>query len=201
MPIFPKNKNFMLDSNYWNERYLKNDFPWDIGYASTPLVNYFSQIKDKSKKILIPGAGNAHEAAWLFDNGFLNVYVLDIAAEPIKKFSEKFPQFPKNQLILSDFFEHNEQYDLIIEQTFFCALIPDLREKYALKMKKLLAENGKLVGLLFNAELNIDRPPFGGFKSEYERLFSTLFKLKVLEKCYNSIGPRDGKELFFIFEA
>jgi len=191
----------MLDSNYWNERYLKNDFPWDIGYASTPLVNYFSQIKDKSKKILIPGAGNAHEAAWLFDNGFLNVHVLDIASAPIQHFTEKFPQFPKNQLILGDFFDHNEQYDLIIEQTFFCALIPELREKYALKMKQLLTKNGKIAGLLFDAELNKDRPPFGGFKEEYEKLFAKHFKIKTLEKCHNSISPRAGKELFFIFEA
>lgn len=191
----------MLDSNYWNERYLKNDFPWDIGYASTPLVNYFSQIEDKNKKILIPGAGNAYEAAWLFDNGFLNVHILDIAPAPIQHFSEKFPQFPKSQLILNDFFEHNEQYDLIIEQTFFCALMPELREKYALKMKQLLAAKGKLIGLLFDAELNIDRPPFGGFKADYEALFAKHFNIKILEKCHNSISPRAGKELFFIFEA
>jgi thiopurine S-methyltransferase len=50
--------------------------------------------------------------------------------------------------------------------------------------------------VLFDAPLNSDTPPFGWNKKEYFDLFSSKFSIKNLEKCYNSIESRDGKELF-----
>ena len=38
------------------------------------------------------------------------------------------------------------------------------------KVASLLNTNGKLVGLLFDAALNTDQPPFGGTKEEYASL-------------------------------
>lgn len=89
---------------------------------------------------------------------------------------------------------------MIIEQTFFCALNPSLRNKYAKKMNELLHPKGKIIGLLFQFPLTEDGPPFGGSENEYVKLFSNNFKIKTLETAYNSIKPREGRELFFIFE-
>ena len=58
----------LFDKEYWNEKYLQGSAGWDIGYASTPLVEYFSQLTDKNLRILIPGCGNAYEAEYLVDN-------------------------------------------------------------------------------------------------------------------------------------
>ena len=90
-------------------------------------------------------------------------------------------------------------FDLIVEQTFFCAIDPSLRKKYFEKMYSLLKPKGKIVGLLFDTEFEVS-PPFGGTKSEYENYFKNLFKINVFEKCYNSIKPREGKELFINLE-
>lgn len=189
-----------LDKDYWNNRYINNETGWDIGYVSTPLKIYFDQLKDKNQKILIPGCGNAYEAEYLFKQGFKNVFIVDIAPESVKAFKKRVSEFPESQIILADFFELNQTWDLIIEQTFFCALNPAMREKYVQKMHELLAPNGKLVGLLFNCELNTEHPPFGGFKEEYEKLFSSYFIIKTMETCYNSIEPRKERELFIILE-
>lgn len=189
-----------LDKDYWNNRYINNETGWDIGYVSNPLKNYFDQLDNKEQRILIPGCGNAYEAEYLFKQGFKNVFILDIAPEAVKSFKKRVPDFPKSHIILADFFELNDTWDLIVEQTFFCALNPSLREKYVKKMYELLAPNGKLAGLLFNCELNKDQPPFGGFKDEYEKLFSPYFNIKTMETCYNSIEPRKGRELFIILE-
>ena len=129
-----------------------------------------------------------------------NVQVIDIANQPLLNLKKRFPDFPQKDLINKDFFNHTGNYDLIIEQTFFCALDPVLREKYVSHMSSLLNKNGKLAGLLFNFELTNEGPPFGGNIIEYSQLFYTKFEIKILEKCYNSIKPRQGRELFFIFE-
>jgi SAM-dependent methyltransferase len=188
----------MLNSNYWQERYATQQTGWDAGTITTPIKEYIDQLTDKSIKILIPGCGNAHEAAYLWQQGFNNVFLLDYVAEPLNNFSEQFPEFPKAQLILKDFFELNEKFDLIIEQTFFCALDPSLRKAYAEKIHSTLNPDGKLVGVLFNCEFEKQGPPFGGTKSEYLTLFESNFEVRKMDDCYNSIQPRKGNELFVI---
>jgi len=188
-----------LNSNYWEERYKNDETGWDVGKITTPLKNYIDQIEDKSIKILIPGAGNSYELEYLLNNGFKNVFVLDFAQSPLDNIQKRIPNCDSKQLIKSDFFEHEGHYDLIIEQTFFCALDPSLRQKYVTKMLSLLQPKGKIVGLLFQFPLTDVGPPFGGSKEEYVALFHDAFDIKTLETANNSIKPRQGNELFFIF--
>ncbi|MEY5046962.1 MAG: hypothetical protein RLZZ175_321 [Bacteroidota bacterium] len=190
-------KNLDLSDNYWHNRYVTNDFGWDLGQVSPPLKNYFKSIQNKTIKILIPGAGNGYEAEWLFENGFNNVHILDFALAPIENFISKNPNFPKGNIHHKNFFDLEEKFDLIIEQTFFCALNPTLRENYVNKMHSIINGNGKLVGLLFHDKLNDDKPPFGGYKEEYIELFKEKFKIETMEITDLSVKPRLGRELFF----
>ena len=186
-----------LNESYWTSRYQNDQTGWDIGYASPAITNFMNQIENKDSKILIPGCGNAYEAKYLWENGFKNVYLLDFSPIPLKKFAEENPEFPKEQLLNFNFFNLTKTFDIIIEQTFFCALNPELRPQYVQKMKALLSPDGILFGLLFNIPLFDDRPPFGGEKSEYEKLFEKEFQIEIMEKCKDSIPERAGNELFF----
>ena len=185
-----------LNKNYWDLRYQNNEIGWDIGYISTPLKKYIDQLTDKNIKILIPGGGNSYEAEYLHNLGFKNVFVVDISPTALTYLKNRVPDFPKNHLIDIDFFKLNNSFDLILEQTFFCALTPKLRDNYVLKMNQLLRPNGKLVGLVFNTPLNKDRPPFGGIKKEYLSYFKNYFKIEIMELSYNSISERTNNELF-----
>lgn len=189
-----------LDKDFWNNKYLNNEYRWDIGYISTPLKEYFIQITDKNIRILIAGCGNSYEAEYLFNNGFKNVYLLDYSDKALNNFKERIPDFPKENLFCEDFFYHENEYDLIIEQTFFCAIEKSLRENYFQKMNDLLSENGKLVGLLFNDSLYEDHPPFGGNKEEYLTYINPIFNIKTFDQSENSIKERSGRELFMILE-
>lgn len=184
-----------LNEEYWSKRYQQNETGWDIGYGSTPLVEYLQSLKDKSISILIPGCGNAYEAEWLLQHGFTNVTVLDISLVLTAALTDRFKDEPIN-IVTGDFFAHEGQYDLIIEQTFFCAIDPSLRSNYVAHMHKLLKPTGKLVGVLFNRSFE-GGPPFSGSKEEYELLFNKHLHIKKMELCYNSIPPRQGAELFF----
>lgn len=189
-----------FDKIFWESKYEKNKTGWDIGEISKPLKTYIDQLDNKSLKILIPGGGNCYEAEYLHEQGFKNVHVIDIANQPLLNLKNRFPDFPEQNLINDDFFNQEGLYDLIIEQTFFCALNPTLRKSYVNKMYDLINTKGKIVGLLFDFELTTEGPPFGGSIIEYIELFYEKFEIKVLERCYNSIKPRDGRELFFIAE-
>ncbi len=189
-----------FDKAFWSSKYQEGQTGWDMGEVSPPIQAYIDQLSNKQLSILIPGAGNAYEAAYLFEQGFQNVTVLDLAKEPLDNFKKRVPDFPDSNLIQDDFFNHKGQYDLIIEQTFFCALDPSLRVDYIDKMKVLLKYGGKLVGLLFDFRLTEEGPPFGGDADAYSLAFQNRFDIKTLAPCYNSIKPRAGRELFIIFE-
>ena len=189
-----------LSSQYWDQLYKSEQTGWDIGYVSTPLKEYFDQLKDKSLKILVPGAGGGYETEYIYKIGFSEVYLLDYAAESMKKFKKRFPDFPGDHLINENFFEHNESYDLIVEQTFFSSIPRKQRNTYIEKMHQLLKPKGKLVGLLFGHKFQFNGPPFGGTEYEYRHLFGRLFNIQTMEIAHNSIKPRAGRELFLILQ-
>ncbi|MDG1331947.1 MAG: SAM-dependent methyltransferase [Crocinitomicaceae bacterium] len=184
-----------LSDEFWNNRYVDGNTGWDLGEISPPIKAYVDQLENKELKILIPGAGNGHEVSYLFDQGFRNVHVLDFAPLAMQTFLERNPEFPTSQAHTANFFDFEGAFDLIIEQTLFCAIDPCLRSSYAEQSASLLRNGGKLVGVLFNREFD-GGPPFGGSKSDYVDQFKPFFSEVSMEECYNSIGPRQGNELF-----
>lgn len=189
-----------LSANFWDNRYQSNDIGWDLGTISPPLKAYFDQLTNLDLKILIPGGGNSYEAEYLFDKGFKNIYVVDLSQTALDNLKNRVPDFPSSNLILNNFFDLDQTFDLIIEQTFFCAINPSLRADYAKKASDILNVNGKVAGLLFDAVLNTTHPPFGGSKTEYLGYFTPYFDIKIMDASYNSIKPRAGRELFFIIQ-
>ena len=186
----------VFDKEYWEKRWENRETGWDIGQASTPIVDYFDQVSDKSLKILIPGCGNAWEGEYLVNQGFNNVFLIDIASGAVEHIRKRAPHFPKEQIISGDFFELDMDFDIIVEQTFFCALDPSQRPAYAKQAHALLRQGGSLLGLLFDKDFGNDFPPFGGNKEEYLGYFSPYFNIEIMEPAYNSIKPRMGSELF-----
>lgn len=188
---------FDQNETFWNNRYEKGETGWDIGRASEPLITYIDQLKNKTIDILIPGGGSSYEAFYLAELGFTNITVIDISKVIINKLNQR----KSNGIVKflqGNFFDHDGRYDLILEQTFFCALNPDLRFDYAKKLNELLKPNGKVAGVLFNVEFADEGPPFGGNIAEYKNYFEPFFKIKTMEPCYNSIEPRKGNEAFII---
>lgn len=186
----------MPDKAYWNERYRDNRMGWNVGYATPPLTAYAEQLPSREMSVLLPGAGNAYEAEYLYHQGFQSVYVLDWSEWALENFHQRVPGFPIDQLMVEDFFAHEGQYDIILEQTFFCALEPRLRQDYVRKMYELLKPGGILAGVLFSIPLYSDHPPYGGHAGEYRALFEPMFHIKTLEPCRNSIPERAGNEVF-----
>lgn len=190
-----------LTKDYWNNRYLKQQIGWDLGEVSLPIKAYINQLGNKDLKILIPGAGNAYEAVYLIENGFTNVNIVDFAEKPLADLAQKLAIYDaKNfHLIQDDFFNLKGKYDLILEQTFLCAINPSLRQNYVDQTHQLLESGGKIVGLLFNKQFSFDGPPFGGSIEEYQSLFQDKFEISKMEEAYNSVKPRLGTELFINF--
>ena len=196
--------HFTFKSSYWTDRYQDNHVPWDLNHISRPIKEYIDHLQNKELKILVPGAGPGHEVSYLYHKRFKNVYYLDFSREAADEFAKNEKGFPVGQILTDDFFMHLGKYDLILEQTFFCAFEPTeaARRKYVQKMYDLLYPGGILAGLWWSFPLNPDQedPPYGGSREEYERLFGEKFQIQKIEECYNSEPERMGKEYFCVFQ-
>lgn len=192
-----KSKNHTADPVNWETRYTEQNTGWDIGYPSTPLAEFIDQWKDTEAKVLIPGCGRGYELEYLWKRGFKNAYGLDIAPSAKAEFLKRVPDFPADQFLLDSFWDLDSTFDLILEQTFYCAIPVENRDQYIEKMSNLLTPNGTLAGLLFDFPLTEVGPPFGGSLEEYKERMGRLGTLQI-EPCHNSIKPRMGKEFFFI---
>lgn len=189
-----------LGEAFWNYQYMTSSTGWDLGEVSPPIKAYIDQLTNKKLRILIPGCGNSYEAAYLLQHGFSNITLIDIAPSLVNKLENKFSLNNNIQIILGDFFKHQGEYDLILEQTFFCALHPAFRSPYVTAMKQLLAPNGKLAGVLFDRLFEQNGPPFGARKTDYISLFEKDFNIITFDPCYNSFTKRQGTELFIILQ-
>ena len=182
--------------SFWENRWLTGQTGWDLGEPSPPIGAFFesqSELRNPNSIILIPGCGNAHEADFLLKKGYSNITLIDISPKAVANQHARFGD--RLTVLEGDFFEMSGLFDLIVEQTFFCAIDPSLRPKYVEKMAGLLRQGGRLVGLMFEAAFE-GGPPFGGHRDEYRRLFEPFFEIKTMETCPNSILPRQGRELW-----
>lgn len=184
----------MLDKSFWDNRYQTQETQWDLKSVSPPLKEIIDSLDNKNCSILIPGCGNAHEAEYLIKSGFTNITVIDIAPSPVEQLKNKFNKGELN-IVLGDFFQHQGAYDLILEQTFLCAIDPILRTDYVKKCHALLRENGSIRGVLFNVQFENPGPHFGGSNEEFEKLFLPYFHFIKFEPCTNSVEKRKGNEV------
>jgi SAM-dependent methyltransferase len=189
-------------ADYWDNRFKTGDTPWDMGSASPPLTTYIDTLANKDMSILIPGCGNGYEAEYLITRGFKRITLIDISPVLTRRLEQKFEAnlFRQLRIITGDFFALQERFDLVLEQTFFCAFDPALRSSYAHTMHELLHPGGRLAGVLFNRDFETAGPPFGGSMKEYSQLFTPFFRILKMEPCYNSVKPRAGTECFFELE-
>lgn len=187
------------DTTYWEERYRENNTPWDLGMVSPPLKNYIDRLTDRKLSLLIPGCGNAYEAGYLLEKGFHNITVIDVSATLTSSLQERYKGLPI-EIINASFFDHKGSYDLILEQTFFCALPPFLRKAYVNTSYELLNEDGRIAGVLFNKKFAEHEPPYIASDDEYRDLFENLFYFNEFQLCTSSAGARLGYEVSFEFQ-
>jgi len=144
----------------------------------------------RRKTALVPGCGKGYDVLLLASLGY-DAYGLEVsekameaavrnAAETYDKYKDSSAGEGKSDaggrytFICGDFFDDawlvdsalndkDFKFDLIYDYTFFCALPPELRPKWAARQAGLLAQEGKLVCLEFPLykDPKIGGPPFG----------------------------------------
>jgi SAM-dependent methyltransferase len=74
----------MSDAIHWDERYAKDDAPWETGRPSTELQRVLAEVPIGPCRVLELGCGTGVNAVWLAQNGF-DVTAVDLSANAIDR--------------------------------------------------------------------------------------------------------------------
>ena len=182
----------------WQNHYDNDDLRWDLGQVAPPFIQLWEENKLQKGKVIIPGCGQGHEVLFLAGKGF-QVTGLDYAPGAVDMLSRSLAEKKLQADVLhQDFFQldenHNAQYDLMLEQAFFCAIHPSRRSAYVETVTRILKKGGLLVALFYETGEE-GGPPFNTTPSDILDHFSDDFHIETLEKTPHSVEKRKDKEL------
>jgi SAM-dependent methyltransferase len=189
------------DSEFWNQKYKLNDIGWDLG-GPTPFFSSWIETQKPSQHICILGAGNGYDALHFCSKGHI-VSAVDFAKLPVQCMKQvaKEKDLTLN-VIQEDIFNlpksYKSSYDIVVEQTCFCAINPTRRSEYIDVVFNILKPGGKFVGFLFPINKKEDEggPPFAVQLEKTLPLFESKFELVSKHFPDESILPRKGNEIF-----
>jgi SAM-dependent methyltransferase len=95
--------------------------------------------------------------------------------------------------------EHDATYDLLFEQTCYCAIEPARRDEYAALAARLVAPGGTMLFVVYPAGEHPGGPPFAIDPAEIGPRFDGRFELLELRAPARPSKPaRAGKEMFAV---
>ncbi|KAI5670069.1 hypothetical protein M9H77_10433 [Catharanthus roseus] len=184
----------------WDKCWEQGLTPWDLGQPTPVLVHLHETGALPKGRALIPGCGTGYDVAAI---ACPERYVvgLDISENAIKKAKEAVVASSSHAdcftFLTADFFTWcpTELFDLIFDYTFFCALEPDMRSAWAMKMKDLLKPDGELITLMFPTSDHEGGPPYKASVSDYEEVLHPMgFKAVSIVENELAIARREGRE-------
>ena len=177
----------------WQRHYEENDLGWDLGQVAPPFVKLWQEEKLPLGKVLVPGCGRGHEVVFLAENGF-DVTAIDFSSGAVTYLKNALKKRNlEGRILHQDFFSldesHEGVYDLVLEQTFFCAISPKQRRDYVLNVSRILKPGGILVGLFYHTDEQ-GGPPYNTTREDIEMHFSKKFEIQELDKTSLSTEQR-----------
>lgn len=208
----------IAQSDWWSELYRTGDTRWDSGGPHHLMDLLIPPMKLTRLRVLVLGCGAGHDAAWWEKRGHI-VTGVDFSDEALSRARELYGESETLRWVKGDVFQlpqnWTSRFDVIFENTMFCAVPPERREDLVRTWWRLLSPRGRVVGFALVMD-KLFGPPYG--TSEWElrqrlleaparsanRTASHLrrprFHPLLWKREQNSVEKRLGHELFFAVE-
>lgn len=186
---------------FWTDIYQAESNPgWNLNDAAEAFKDMLPRLKLPKSRILVLGCGEGHDAA-LFARAGHVVTAVDFSKAALERARAKYGDMENITFYESDIFllpnEWNHSFDVVIEHTCYCAVPPEQRNELVRLYRRMLHEEGQLMGVFFTMDKR-SGPPFGATEWEIRKRTSEHFQYLFWGRLRNSLPSRMGKELFVL---
>ncbi len=193
-PFYIENSE-VSESSFWTQKYREGQPRWDLQGPHPALPAVLPQLKLIKSRILVLGSGRGHDAAYLAKQGHV-VTGIDLSELAVQEARAQYSEI--NNLTLETgnalSLPLENQYDIVLEHTLFCAISPLLRTDLVRQWKKALDVGGHLLGIFF-VHPKRGGPPYGGSEWELRQLLEKDFRLLYWKRWTHSPEHRVGTEI------
>jgi len=198
-PPWLSSKTELSENPFWNHIYQTESPGWEIEMPSPPLAAAIPSLKIPKSRVLVLGCGSGEDAALMARAGHA-VTAVDFSEEAIGRAQKKHGDLgiqwhQQDALQLQDAWIEN--FDIIIEHTFYCAIQPERRNELVQLWRRYLTPGGFLIGVFFSMEKPLG-PPFGGSEWEIRERLRPHLQFLNWQRCRNSLKKRMGKEVLLV---
>jgi SAM-dependent methyltransferase len=176
----------------WNQRYAEGRTRWDLGGPPPVLTSLLATI-EPGRRVLVPGAGRGHDAiAWAqAGHRVVAIDIAPLAVEAARALADE--RSVQIEVLEADIFALpgalTAAFDVVWEQTCFCAIPVERRGNYVRAMAQALVPGGKLYGLFWNHG-QPGGPPFDVRREDVEAAFPPVFAIESIEAVKESVPQR-----------
>ena len=182
------------DPKFWTKFYENNHTPWNLGKPHPYLSSEFHGMKALRSQILVLGSGYGHDAAYLASKGHF-VTALEKEELAHTEAVKKYGHLNDLKLIQGDALEYpfqSNNFDIIFEHGFFCALPEEQLDEVVKLWKRCLRSQGLLLGAFLLGHYR-GGPPFVTTQWELHRRLEP-----ELRRMYIRRWPSDEKNMEYI---
>ncbi len=189
-----------MQPEFWHKRWQSNQIGFHLPQVNPYLQRFWPQLGlEEGARVLVPLCGKSLDLLWLAQEGH-EVLGIELSEKAIEDFFEEH-QFDPDvsvqgpfkvyragsiELWCGDFFDvtAGDVADCagVYDRAALIALPPAMREQYAAHLKRILSKDA--LGLLITLDYDQaqkDGPPFAVLDEEVQRLFGSVWSLKILE--------------------
>jgi SAM-dependent methyltransferase len=159
--------------DFWDSRYRGGTTPGTR--AACRRTSSPGSRRKRPSQVLVPGCGSGYEVKAFAEHGHdvLGIDISDAGLERARRLT--------NRVRKADFFQLDEDFDLVYERTFLCALPRRLWPDWARKVAEVVRPGGRLAGFFYLND-NERGPPFGTSPRELDELLKGAFVKEEDEK-------------------
>jgi methyl halide transferase len=157
------------DLDFWEKRFTAGTTPWDRGAPGPQLLRWLDDgTIGPGLRVAVPGCGSGHDVALLARAGRLATGI-DYAPAALALARQRLASEGLHaELVQADVtsWQPAAPFDLIYEQTCWCALHPDRWSAYAAQLHRWIRPGGQLLLMLMQylrpsaSEGRVEGPPY-----------------------------------------